>query len=257
VDDDYLGRTQVVRDIEAFGRNPNSRTLKIEPKSTDRGIGFTYDEVVQQLGGILGTWGGSYAYLTIRVKFSLFDVMVGDVVKITWNKVPNPDGTLGVTNKIAFVVGREWEFREASGKLTLMVTDQNIAGYVPAAKISSIDSGSSGTIGPFTVTLDSTYFPGSTTAADHWKAGDKVRVFLYDSTSVANNETATVDSDPVGNVVIFTTDAAWTTAGTWVLGSQVSTAVSAATQQIYAYIANADATLDFSGSSGSPFTLAT
>lgn len=250
IEEEYLGPLQRVRDLEAFGRNPDGRTLTIEPKSIDQPDSFSYQDIVLQLGRILGVFGGSYSFLTVRVKFSLFNLLVGDIVKITWNKVPNSDGTLGVINKAAFVVGREWDFASASGKLTLMVTDQNIAGYVPSTKL-TITDGSSGTTGPFTATADDTYFPGTTTASDHWDAGDNVRLFRYNDVSVATNEAATIDSEPVGDVLIFTTDDPWVHAGsTWVLGSRVSTSITASGQKAYCYVANADTTLDFSGDIG-------
>ncbi len=249
IEDEYTGPLQRVRDLASWAQNPDGRVLKVEPKSVDREGGFTYQDTVTQFGRILGTFGGPYAYLTFRVKFSLFSVLVGDVVKITWNKVPNADGTIGVTDKIAFVVGREWDFRKASGKLTLMVTDQNVAGYVPAAKIAVTD-GASGTTGPFTVTADDDYFPGSTSAEDHWTAGDLIRLYAYDSTSTANNQTAALTS-VTGDTLVFETDGAWTHAAqTNALGGRVSTATVADTQKIYNYIANADATLDFSGDTG-------
>jgi len=250
VEDEYTGSTQRVRDLASWAQNPDGRVVQIQPKSMDSNSGFSYQDLVQQFGRILGTFGGSHAYLTVRVSFQLFSVLVGDAVKITWPKVPNSDGTLGVTNKGGFVVAREWDFKAASGKLTIMVTDQNVAGYVPESKISSI-VGSSGTTGPFTANGDTTYFPGATTAADHWSSGDKVRLFRYDDSSTATNETAVLNADPIGNSFNFTTDSNWTHAGsTWVLGSRVSTAITAASQKIYAFVGNADATLDFSGDTG-------
>ncbi|MCH7485648.1 MAG: hypothetical protein IIC04_01515, partial [Proteobacteria bacterium] len=44
------------------------------------------------------------------------------------------------------------------------------------------------------MTADTTYFPGSSSAEDFWKAGDKIRLFKYDSTSTANNVTAALDA---------------------------------------------------------------
>jgi hypothetical protein len=257
VEDEHLGRLRRVRDVEAFGRAPDGRTLEIAPFSTDDGT-FSHMDVVQQMSRVLGVFGAPYYYLSFACKLTLIDLLVGDIVKITWDKAPNADGTLGVTNKIGYVVAREWELSSARGKITLLLTDQNTAGYTPSAKVSSIDAGSSGSIGPFTVTLDSTYFPGSSTAADFWNSGDKIRLFHYDSTSTTNDALATLDSDPVGNVVIFTTTANWTNGGvTWVLGSRVSTAITAAGQRAYCYIANADITLDWSGDTGNDaFTMA-
>ena len=252
VEEEHTGPTAKVRDLASWAQNPDGRVLEVEPKSIDREGGFAFADIVRQFGRILGVFGGPYAYLTIGVKFTLFSVLAGDIVKITWNKVPNSDGTLGVTNKTGFVVAREWDFADAGGKLTIMVTDANVAGYAPATKL-TITDGTSGTTGPFTATANDDYFPGSTTAADHWDSGDLVRLFRYDDTTTATNVTATIDSEPVGDTLIFTTDSNWTHAGsTWVLGSQVSTALTAANQKAPCFVANADTTLDYSGDTGNP-----
>lgn len=253
VEDEYRGTMHRTRDVEAYGRNPDGRTLEIKPKSIDRREGFSQHDVVRQASKILGVFGAPYCYLTIKVKLSRFSTLVGDVVRITWNKIPASDGTLGVTNKIALVVGREWEFGRAHGKLTLLMTDANIAGYVPASKLSAI-AGTSGGTGPFSANTDATYFPGSVQAADLWAAGDLIRLHRYDGTGTAGNVTGTISS-AVGNALVFSTDSGWSHAagiGSWAIGGQVSTAITADGQKVYAYIANADATLDWSGDTGNP-----
>jgi len=256
VEDEHLGRLRRVRDVESFGRSPDGRTLEVAPLSGDDGI-FGAEDVVKQMGRILGVFGAPYYYVSFAVKLSLIDLLVGDIVKVTWNKIPNPDGTLGVTNRIGYIVAREWDLRNARGKLTILLTDSNVAGYTPAAQITVTDGGT-GTTGPFTATAATTHFPGSTSADDFWQVDDLIRLFGYDTTATTNNALGTITAVS-GNTLTFTTTANWTHDGgeSWVLGSRVSTAIVATNQRAYAYIGNADMTLDFSGSTGNaPFTIA-
>lgn len=256
IEDEHTKR-RVFRDVDALGRNALARTLEIKPLSVDLEAVTVEDEYA--IGGrILGVFGGQYALLTVKVKLTRIGVLVGDVVDLNWAKLPNALGTLGVTSQIALVVGRDWTIRSASGRLTLLVSQQRVGGYVPATKISGAITGTTGTTGPFASTVPSTYFPGSTKAADWWAAGDKVRLYEYDTTNTSNNVTATVDS-VVANSVTWTTDTNWThDAGpTWCLGSQVSTAITADSQMKFAYIARSDVRLDWSGDPDNPpFTMA-
>lgn len=254
VEDEHVGRTEVVRDVEAHGQNPYGRVLTIAPKSAERPEGYNREDVVRQASLVLGTFGSAYAYLRIRVKFTLYSLQVGDVVGLTWAKVPNASGTLGVTNKACIVVGREWDFGEASGVLTLMLTDQNVAGYTPSSRIDSVNSGTSNTTGPFGVTLQSTYFPGSTTAEDFFVVGDLIRVFRWNNIlSAPRSGTITAVS---GNDVTFTTLTGWPHSGSdWILGYRPSTSITADNQKGYAYIADSTGKVDFSGSADNdPYT---
>lgn len=257
IDDSYKGDIFKVRDLAAFGQSPNARVVEVKPYSSDPPGGVDFQDVVNAAQRALGVFGSVYWYLSAEVPFTLFDTLVGDVVSITFNKLPDVDGTLGVTNKIGMVVGREWKFSDSMGTLTILYTDQRVAGYSPASKISAI-AGTSGTTGPFTLTVSGDYFPGTTTAVDHWSSGDLVRLVQWDSTTTANNVTATLDSDPVGTSVVVTADSNWTHTGvTWMVGSQISTSLTVAAQKLYAMTADSAALVDFSGDLDNPaFTLA-
>lgn len=249
IEDEHKGDVYKVRDVAAFGTSPNARVLEVAPKTTGPVVYQDYLRLAQK---VLGVFGSSYAYLTIEVPFSRFGVTVGDIVSVTWDRVPDSGGTIGVSDKLGIVVGRKWSPSEAKGQLTLLMTDQRVGGYVPAAKISSIDSGTSGTQGPFTVTISNAYYPSAANAANLWSAGDLIRLYQWDSTTTTNNVLGDIVSAS-GTTVVFNTTTNWThTGATWAIGSQVSTSITAAGQKSYVYLANEDALLDWSGDTDKP-----
>lgn len=252
--DDFEGDTWKWRDVAAFGQAPTTRALEIASKLIGR---LTAEQSRAIATRLLGVFGGPYAYLTVDLPLTHFATLLGDAVSITWDKMPDSDGTLGVEDKIGLVVSREWEPRSARGRFTVLVTDQRVAGYVPAAKINWVDVGASGGTGPFTVTIDSAnYIPAGTNPSDYWTSGDKIRVYKWND-ATPSIVTGTL-SAVVSSQLTFSTDAAWTHAGsTWAIGGQVSTSITAAGQKVYAYLAKSDGLLDFSGDADRPpFTFA-
>ena len=251
----HYGDTYRVRDVSGFGQSPNSRTLVIKPKSREAQR-VSYEDAVAIGRRVTGVYGGSYATVTVEVPALLyFDTLVGSVVRLTLSQLPAGDGTRGMSNRIGIVLSKELEPMSARGVLTLFVTDQRIGGYVPAATIAGI-SGTTGTTGPFSFVVASSYLPGGLQAADVWAAGDKIRLYLFDSTTTTNNVTGTVSSVTASSMTI-TTDTNWTYgASSWCIGSQVSTSISALSQQAYAYLADSAGLVTWSGSTAPAFTFA-
>lgn len=256
VADEHTAPLVRIRDVNAYSTNPTAKTLRIQPFSQDHRRRVTYETCVLVGSRVLGIFGAPYALLTVHVPLTQFSTTLGMVVDLTWSKVPAGDGTLGVTSRLGLVVGREWNVREGSGTLTIFVTDQRVGGYAPGGKITSI-SGTSGTTGPFTVTLSSDYFPSGTEADDFFEAGDAIRVFRWGSTSTTGNFVDTIDSVS-GNTITFTTASNWTHTGiTWALGVRVSTAISETNQKAFVYIGNSVGRVEFASSDFDPaFTLA-
>jgi hypothetical protein len=253
VEDEHNGPTVRVQDIEGRGLSPRSLTLEVRPKSVDPPGDVDYGEVVRIAQRIFGTFGGPYAILKIGVPLTHFGVLAGDVVSLTWSKIPNASGGLGVTQKLGYVIGRSWEPMQSRGTLTILATDQRVAGYVPSARISS-QSNVSGD--QWTVTLDTaSYFPTGEDAETHYQVGDKVRVWRWDSAS-AGTVTGVVDSVS-GSDVTVTFDASWTPgADDWVLDYQKSTAITAESQKVYAYEARSTGRIQWSGETAEAFTMA-
>lgn len=250
----------VIRDVLSFGRHPLPRPLTVEPKSIDPQPA-TIDELSRLASRVLGVFGAPYSELTIEVPLTLFNVLLGDVVAVTWAKLPSgrvddalrARGTLGVTDRLGLVVSREWEPMAGKGTLTILLTEQRIGGYAPGARIASIDDGASESQGPFTVTLESTgYFPPGTNAETWFVAGDKIRVYQMITMDPSFNAKGTV-TGVSGNTVTFTTDAPWphALASWWSLGYDVSTSVVEG-QRRFAFVAGSDGGLDWSDSSDNP-----
>lgn len=254
IEDDYVGETYKIRDVAAYGMTPKPRVLEISPKSAD-GVVPTVEDARYIASSVLGVFGAPYDVLTVQVPPTLFETLLGDVVSVTWGKVPASDGTLGVSGKLGLVIGRELRPTEASGSLTILLTDQRVGGYVPAAKITSI-SGTSGGTGTFTIIVSADYFRSDQTAADHFKVGERIRLFRWGSTSTT---TVTGTVTAIGlNAMQLTTDTGWTYgANTWAIAGAVSTDISAAHQKTYVYHASSAGRVTWDDSDTDPaFTFA-
>jgi hypothetical protein len=133
--------------------------------------------------------------------------------------------------------------------LTLLVSTSRIVGYAPAARITSQTNTSGNT---WSVVLSSAWFANGETAADHFLAGENVRVFRYDSTS-AGEIAATVTSSS-GNTVVISVSSTWTpSTDSWVLGFDKSTADPAGSRQLnYGYVAASDGRYSDSASNTYP-----
>lgn len=255
VDDSRDGSPIRVRDVAGFGLKPVSSALTIEPYSVPLRGRPRYADVVQLAARVLGTFGGPYEYITLEVPLgTAFACLLGSVASITYGKVPD-DGELGVTERLGIVVSRRISPMQARGEVTIYTTSQRVAGYAPSALATGI-TGTSGTTGPFTLTLSANYFPAGTTADQFFEAGYKIRVFRRGSTT-PGIVLGTVDSASA-NTVTITMDANWTHAGSaWVLGFQVASAITSTGQRVYCYLAGSDGDLDWSGSADNPpFTFA-
>jgi hypothetical protein len=265
LEDKHGGPEINVIDVESRSNSARTREMKVAPFSTEEqpiSLGDMITEAQKLAANVLGVFGGAYKILTCRVPLTrmLSDnggaLTVGAVTSITWAKPPNGDGTKGMSAKIGVIVGKSLHIRSAYIELSILLTEQRVAGYSPGAKITGI-SGTSGTTGPFTVNVDTAYLPVGTDVDDFWQAGDKIRVFKWNN-SAPGTITATLSNVVNGShSLIFTADSSWThTGSTWCIGSQVSTSVSSSKQKQYAYIATAAGLADFSDADISPYTLA-
>jgi hypothetical protein len=201
IEDDHLGREYIVRDMRALGRTPIARTLEIAPMSRESRA-VSYENVLAIASRTFGLFAGEYEILRVDVTPQLFGVLLGDVVSITSPKVPAGDGTKGVEEQRGIVVSREWALMKdgGAGSLEILTTAKPLAGYSPAAIVAS-----AALVGGFTytLTLDDGDFPEGDAAADHFQAGDLIRVSGF------NNGVLTVDGaiDSVaGNVVVVSLD---------------------------------------------------
>jgi len=130
------------------------------------------------------------------------------------------------------VVAREVDLYGARIDLTVLVSLANVAGYCPSAKVSSQTNTGGNT---WAIVLSSSYFAAGETAANHFFAGEIVRVFEYDSASSTEIEGAVVSTS--GYTVVVTFISTWTPSTLeWVLGFTKSTAIATGSRQLsYAF----------------------
>ena len=241
VEDDYTLPQITVRDVSAFGQSPNSRTVTIEPKSryvTGRAIAI--EDVMRVAVNVLGIFGGPYAHITLAVPLTgYYAATLGSTVSITTVQLPSSAGVRGMNGLVGLVVSREIDLYAGRIDLTILTSLANITGYAPSAKVTSQTNV---TGNQWSITLSSSYFAAGETAANHFAAGDLVRVFQYDTAS-STELNGTVDSVSSYTVVV-TFVSPWTPSTLeWVLGYRKCTAFATGSRQLsYAYDATSTAT---------------
>jgi hypothetical protein len=212
-DDQFTMTLRMAQSI-AEHKSGNKYTGAIAPKSTysptytsvtsGSGLSFSWriarvympsaEDATDMVLPYLRTLASDYAVVTVCVPFSKFGVLVGQIVEVTSEWIPNGLGGRGVVSRKAICVGREWALDPGSnemGKLTLWFprdTTQT-AGYAPTARMTSEPPIS---INPPTDTLwDITFDPGnaynvawsedgSGDALKHFAVGDNVRMIKRD-----------------------------------------------------------------------------
>lgn len=253
VEDEFLGTTFIVRDVQSISHYKRSYKLEIHPKSEAIGTAF-YEDVVDLAQTVFGVYGGDYAVVTVEVPFKLFSVLVGDFVTITHKNLPDPEtGKRGLSNRPALVIGRRWDLDQGRGTFRLLVPFDNLAGYAPSVSVSSASG--SGTAWTLTVSTndplgDAAYFETGDVLSDHFGDGMRIRLMQWNNASptvrVGEIDAAGVD-DSAGTIAV-TLDSSWTGLGgnDYVLGYDEATAAVTAAQRAYAFLADTDARINFS-----------
>ncbi len=252
VEEEHTGQTYEVRDKTGLAIRKVRNSLEIAPRSTDTSGSDPAVWAQEVAAPVLGMFGRDYAVMEVNVPWSLFSVLLGDLVTVSAPHVPNTtDGTRGITNATGLVYGRRWAFNEPFGTLKLFIYLDDVAGYAPSAYISA----ASGSGVDWTLTLDTSddplgvddYYHSSQTAADHFAAGDEIELLQWDST-VPTTRSGSVDSISAdGTSMDVTLDASWTGLGGNLYIVKYGTASAAdASQQAYVYHADAAAEIGFS-----------
>lgn len=249
---EHTGPSYLVRDVTAAGERPVPRTLEIAPLSRGRfeEEGVPYADCVAIAQNVLSVFASDYAVVTIEVPLSCFSVLLGDIVTVTSNVLPDTStGRRGVTAQPGFVIGRTWDLAAGRGSLTMIVSQERRAGYAPCGVVTTQVNTSGNT---WVLTLSSTALGGSTDLqqtghvwSDHFVAGAAVRIALYDSVTASSID-AVVDS-ATSTTVTVTFVSVWTpAASTWVLSFDKGDDSDTDTyQQSYAYWAGATGRIAF------------
>ena len=228
------------------------RTLLGMPSDGSR----LYAQVFAQAVAVLGPLRYPYRHVGIQLPLNHYDLQVGDLVTTTLWRVPDGAGGRGITGQVAQVIARDVALYGDAGEghvaYTLRLNPSGIAGYAPAGLVAA------GGISGSTVTLDVSTIPsglsGTGNDAGAFAIGDLVRLVEIDSTSPTASTQHTVTG--VGTNTLTLSPAPSATFATLAASSlkvsvvfdkwTVLTAGSRTLQERYAFLGQADQTLDAS-----------
>ncbi len=240
--EDKHARTITIVDQDAYTDDHETRALEVEPKSiTAYESRLTPEEAAQIFMPVLGYFGAPVLTVTISVTWQLFPLRLGDVVSLTSQHLPAFTGVRPMSEIVGVVVGRRWVTGEASGQLRVLVTDQNVAGYSPAAYIgSSAFSNVAGNTWDITITTGR-YAPSGHTEDEFFVATDVVRLVQYDSVSPVEYTGTVVSVNTTTHVIRVTFTSALSSPGTstWWLQFASYSAITT-DQRTYCVIASDD-----------------
>jgi len=255
VEREHKGMSIRVRNEETVDPTVLGGVLEVAPRSlglevADFGIEVDPEDAYTLAQGVFGIFSGGYRIVTLEANLSLLDVQLGDALLVTSSEIPNTDGTKGVTNAVALLIGHDWSPFEGKGSLTLLMHDRRIAGYAPSFKVAS----ASGSGTSWTLTLTLTNYTDQTNVSTWLAAGDEIRLVEYDTTgpTIQAGVVASI-TDP--NQVEVTLDASWGGLGgaEYTLEYDVSSAVDTVApsgrrwaQKAFAFIADSTGRLTLS-----------
>lgn len=218
-EDRYRGLTIRVRNVT--GPSAIGGVLEIRPKSRTGGVIYSDRDPVEVqpedattlAQAVLGLFGGPYYTISMEGGLERFEVQIGDSVLVTAADVPNADGSLGVTLKVARVTGYDWSPFEAKGVVHLLAHDRRIGGYAPAFLV----SGFSNVSGNRWLVNVSTAAYTSGDATTWFAEGDEVRV-VQRNTRTPTRLSGTVFSVSAAALIVDF-DGVWSPAGLdWTIG---------------------------------------
>lgn len=226
------------------------RTLLGYPRDGSR----LYQQVFAQAVQVLGPLRYPYRHVTVQVPLNHYDLQVGDLVRATLWRVPNGSGGRGITDAVTQVMAREVTLyadgSEGHVTYTLRLNPASITGYAPAGLAAA------GGIAGSTITLDVSTIPNGFTGtgndASVFAVGDLVRLVEIDTSSPTASTQHTVTG--VGtNTLTLSPAPSGTFAGLAASALKVLvvyddwtvlTAGNRTDQERYAFLAQADQTLD-------------
>lgn len=251
VEGEWKGRPYVVIDRSSVAEHKNRGRGAIEIKPYSQAGTDAIDESdAGSIGGrYLQLMARPYVAITVQVRYSAFNLLLGDTVLLTCPQIPNGAGGRGFTNRRAFIVERKWNFELDSnqfGELVLWALLDEPYGYAPSA----IVTGQSNTVGNtwvLTCSSSNTQNIGWSTLGDgkvlqHFAAGDLIEVMIYDNTGLATPIAGTVNSvTESSDQINVTFGGTWTPgSSTWVLEFQADAGGATDNMRKYVYIADAN-----------------
>ena len=262
---DYVVR--VVSSI-AEHKSGDKATQEIEVRSTPAGrttawgklqniirgpirLGISTVQVVDAITPYLRCLSTDYAAITVAVPFTKFGVLVGDIVAVTSDYIPDGNGARGVVSAKSICVGRTWELDPAAGgmgTLTLWIPLNPPTGYAPTGRITDqTDEGSN----VWALELDSAddfnlaWAEGTDgKTISHFSIGDYIQIVQVDSTSPTIVTGLVTDVDPDTDEIVVELDDSWDPGSdTWNLRFAFVDDIIVARQQTYCWVADDGALL--------------
>jgi hypothetical protein len=255
-EEEHRGPPFQVRDLTALASRKNTRELEIAPLSMDTsaggaGAGFdwTYDDAVVVSQKVLGIFGRPYVKIVFEVPYTLATTaLVGSVGRVAFPRLPDTTtGDRGLTEAVGLVTGRMWALdMEERVQISMIVTDEPIAGYAPSATLSNgVDGGGNKWAFDLTLTdpegVESTA-PDGVDAADLFDAGDEVEVVEWNSATQAVQTGSIVSVSASSVEILF--DSTFTEPATYYMRFAAAGSV-VSSQEEFAFYAADDAEIDF------------
>lgn len=226
------------------------RTLNTVPPGATDMPAITAVQITDSVMPYLRCLSNDYAVVTVAVPFTKFGVLVGDIVEVTSQFIPNGLGGRGVVSKKAICVGRTWELDPAAqgmGTLSLWIPRSVGAGYAPTGRITA-QSGDGDT---WTITLDPANMfnlawseSQDGNVIKHFAANEPIQIVQVDSTTpiVVVGMITDVHSDSSELDVVL--DSSWTPgAYAWNLRFYYDGSTYVERQQAYGWVADSNGQL--------------
>lgn len=241
-EDKHTGDTITIRADDGIASLHKKSSLEVAPKSRAVGSEPTPADAWTRIGQpVLALYGQRQIEVTVSVPWTFFNASIGTPVLVTIPQLPfdgargrSVAGT-GLSAKIGKVVGRSFSAEGASGKLHLLFSNIDAAGYCPCARVAS--AAGAGVSWAITMTSNK-YAQTGAVDASYFVTGSRVRIYQWDSatpTSIVGTVTGVA-----GSVVSVTFDSAWAGVGasTWNLQFAPSnTASITSAQRNYTFVA--------------------
>lgn len=258
---EHQDRVITVRDVGSYSLRKATRELEIAPRSAlvDGDDKASTADFVALTKSVLGIFGRDYVIVDLEAAMTCFGYVLGDLVSLTFDSLPNwTTGTRGINGAAAIVIGRRWDLNRGRVRLRLMLSGQQVAGYTPTLTITGKNSGTDGTTGPFNFswsTLDplgnASYLADNDLPTNHWAAGAVAVLSEWDATS-PTQKTGTISSFSQSTattgtlIVTFTSSFTWSGASKWVLRyPSANTTGLVQAQSEYCYLADGAAFINF------------
>lgn len=244
--------------------------LKVEPMSKAatvigrRGVGRIQTppkEYAALAHRILGIFGRTYYTVTFAVFEDKYDkALIGNTITFSSNHLPDPDtGDLGISGRKGFIVGRDWDPQRGVINVKAILVGKPQYGYTPSVTFpGSSVSAVTGTTYRFQVTTMDPFggvnmFPSGLGIEDVFSVGDKVETERVGNPGARSvGEIVAINAaTQVGTVdVQYSAGKIWS--GPYFLGYPSAntgglTSAQVAVMQQYAYVADPDGDIAFTG----------